>query len=292
MGKSGMKKRCLRFFKKNYFQTEKGFTMIELIVTITVLAVIAAFTIPSLLGFVDDAKAKDCRSKTNDIKRSYTDLVVDKGVEVPTKYRSFSIVDKIVIDKYGGETQVLDTEDETGSKVEKVYKGICPSGGIYLIQFVDTEESKGTEVEMHILCSCEGHTSDKAGVTHIAIRTLENDIKSDNSFIVSYFNAHPTSTLDSTGKNFAPDVQKILEFLGVDTKTTCSWRIEKIGEDYNIYWTETFIDDLQEGSEIYVTKYNVSTGKFYHAKTEVGVHSDGEKDIKHIETNANWIEDK
>ncbi len=87
MGKSGMKKRCLRFFKKNYFQTEKGFTMIELIVTITVLAVIAAFTIPSLLGFVDDAKAKDCRSKTNDIKRSYTDLVVDKGVEVPTKYR-------------------------------------------------------------------------------------------------------------------------------------------------------------------------------------------------------------
>ena len=39
--------------------------------------------------------------------------MVDKGVEVPTKYRSFSIVDKIVIDKYGGETQVLDTEDET-----------------------------------------------------------------------------------------------------------------------------------------------------------------------------------
>ena len=95
MGKSGMKKRCLRFFKKNYFQTENGFTMTGYELTITVLAVIAAFTIPSLLGFVDDAKAKDCRSKTNDIKRSYTDLVVDKGVEVPTKYRSFSIVDKL-----------------------------------------------------------------------------------------------------------------------------------------------------------------------------------------------------
>lgn len=279
--------------------------MIELIVVLVVLAIMAAFTVPSLSGFVEDAKAKDCRSKANDIKRLYIDSVIDKGVKEPKKYRSFSIVDKIVVDKYGGKTQIRDSEedvDKTGSKVEKIYTGICPSGGIYLIQFTDVEEgtpaseSEGeedknkAETTMRILCSCEGHTEDKAGISYMAIRTLENDIKSTNSVIRNYFSGHGSSTLDSTGATFAPDIQAILEKLGINTATTCSWRIVKTGNDYDIYWTETFINDLPLGTEIYVTKYNVSTGKFYYGKTTVGQHSDGDKNIKHIETDADWEE--
>ena len=40
--------------KKN----QKGFTLVELIVVLVILAILAAFTIPAMLGFVDDARAK------------------------------------------------------------------------------------------------------------------------------------------------------------------------------------------------------------------------------------------
>lgn len=40
--------------KKN----QKGFTLVELIVVLVILAILAAFTIPAMLGFIDDAKGK------------------------------------------------------------------------------------------------------------------------------------------------------------------------------------------------------------------------------------------
>lgn len=40
--------------KKN----QKGFTLVELIVVLVILAILAAFTIPAMLGFVNDARGK------------------------------------------------------------------------------------------------------------------------------------------------------------------------------------------------------------------------------------------
>ncbi|MEL7661672.1 type II secretion system protein [Acetobacterium wieringae] len=37
---------------------DKGFTLVEIIVVLVILAILAAFTIPTMLGFVNDAKGK------------------------------------------------------------------------------------------------------------------------------------------------------------------------------------------------------------------------------------------
>lgn len=39
-------------------KNNKGFTLVEIIVVLVILAILAAFTIPTMLGFVEDAKAK------------------------------------------------------------------------------------------------------------------------------------------------------------------------------------------------------------------------------------------
>lgn len=49
--------------KKN----QKGFTLVELIVVLVILAILAAFTIPAMLGFVNDAKDKAEISKAREI---------------------------------------------------------------------------------------------------------------------------------------------------------------------------------------------------------------------------------
>lgn len=40
------------------FKNEKGFTLVEIIVVLVILAILAAAAIPTMLGFVDDAKGK------------------------------------------------------------------------------------------------------------------------------------------------------------------------------------------------------------------------------------------
>ena len=44
----------MKKFKKN----QKGFTLVEIIVVLVILAILAAAAIPTMLGFVDDAKGK------------------------------------------------------------------------------------------------------------------------------------------------------------------------------------------------------------------------------------------
>jgi type IV pilus assembly protein PilA len=43
---------------KKSIKLKKGFTLVEIIVVLVVLAILAAFTIPTMLGFVADAKGK------------------------------------------------------------------------------------------------------------------------------------------------------------------------------------------------------------------------------------------
>lgn len=45
----------------------KGFTLVELIVVLVILAILAAFTIPAMLGFVEDAKSKASVTLTREV---------------------------------------------------------------------------------------------------------------------------------------------------------------------------------------------------------------------------------
>lgn len=44
----------------------RGFTLVEIIVVLVILAILAAFTIPAMLGFVEDAESKASLAKANE----------------------------------------------------------------------------------------------------------------------------------------------------------------------------------------------------------------------------------
>ena len=55
-----MRSVCLNNHKKR--QKTDGFTLVELIVTLVVLSILAAISVPAVLGFVDEGKAKECQA--------------------------------------------------------------------------------------------------------------------------------------------------------------------------------------------------------------------------------------
>lgn len=57
--------------KKN----QKGFTLVELIVVLVILAILAAFTIPAMLGFVDDARGKAAIAQAREVYMAYSTSV-------------------------------------------------------------------------------------------------------------------------------------------------------------------------------------------------------------------------
>lgn len=296
--------------KKSIPYQDKGFTMIELIVTITVLAVVAAFTAPSLLGFVEDAKIRDCRSKIADIKRAYSEEAIDMGVNHPSSYENFNLVDSAIRKsggKYSNGVTIPELSDEdrekTGIEKYKFYAGLCPQGGEYVISFIEDKEAVGTtstKTKIVVACTYPGHTEEQVNVSLIGLHTLENAINDKNSKIYEFYHGKPASDgnpavaaktghLDSTGKNYAPYVQELLASIGIDISSTSSWQIVKLNRQeanpnnldeewgYNIFWTEEKIDDFEIGADgfgpaVNVIKYNTGTKKYHYGTGKVKKH--------------------
>lgn len=64
--------------KKN----QKGFTLVELIVVLVILAILAAFTIPAMLGFINDAKGKANVAQAREVKMAYQSAATEISTKV------------------------------------------------------------------------------------------------------------------------------------------------------------------------------------------------------------------
>ena len=100
------------------YKNSSGFTLVELIIVLVILAILAAFTIPAMLGFVGNSKEKLCESARSDCLRYYQTQATEK---LPiTREEAIPILAKAIQNSYGDAT------------VENnVAKGVCPAGGEY-----------------------------------------------------------------------------------------------------------------------------------------------------------------
>ena len=65
-------------------KNQKGFTLVELIVVLVILAILAAFTIPAMLGFVNDARGKASIAEAREIYVAAQSAGSDKAAKTPT----------------------------------------------------------------------------------------------------------------------------------------------------------------------------------------------------------------
>jgi len=64
---------------------EKGFTLIEVLVTLVILGIIAAISVPSVFNLLDQAKEKVCLANRVGLKNSYLTFIQIEGIQDSTE---------------------------------------------------------------------------------------------------------------------------------------------------------------------------------------------------------------
>ncbi len=125
---------------------KEGFTLIEVIVVLVIIAILAAFTIPTFIGFIDKTHESECRARTEMLTRDCQEAqkkLTDSPTRVVKIERTNSadvdLMNKLffqaIEDEYG-----VDIEDPS-SKMQiiekdgrKMISGLCQDGGNYYVQ--------------------------------------------------------------------------------------------------------------------------------------------------------------
>lgn len=145
-----------------------GFTLVEIIVVLVILAVLAAFTIPAMLGWVSNSREKLCQIARYDIQRYYkTQAVGDRPMSADDAKMALQ---KAVVNSYGA-------DDLSGTDAIN----ICPSGGKYPLGGADikyTKSSDGVFYEVsEITCTKHGNIRPNLTSTKSVLESLMEEWK-------------------------------------------------------------------------------------------------------------------
>lgn len=186
-----------------------GFTLVEIIVTLVILAVLAAFTIPAMLGWVSNSREKLCQIARYDIQRYYkTQAVGDRPMSADDAKMALQ---KAVVNSYGA-------DDLSGTDAIN----ICPSGGKYPLGGADikyTKSSDGVFYEVsEITCTKHGNirpnlTSTKSILEQLKDTWTGNWTNGQSAFLADFKKANG-------GKFDTVDEVDLINAFGEDWKST------------------------------------------------------------------------
>lgn len=235
-------------------KNKKGFTLVEVIVVLVILAVLIAIAVPSVMKYIDDA---------NDAKI----LVQARPVLLASKSESARLYAEGTLETLPNDTnihkQIIEIADIDGELIDiELNKAHTASGDFIVkiedkyIQYNDIKESF--------------QFIDEADAINIFERINNALLKEDaKNIFLNYFKSRPNSNnLDSEGPNYGLKIKAELEKLGFNTNSY-SFRIWSENNSNTItIGTPKLTMDMQ-GKTVEVTRYDYGSSKDFSSEPKV-----------------------
>lgn len=236
---------------KNY---KKGFTLVEVIIVLVILAILIAIAVPSVMKYIDDA---------NDAKI----LVQARPVLLTSKSEAAKLYAKGTLETLPNDTrmhkQIIEIAGIDGELISiELNKAKTTSGDFVVkiqgkyIYYNDIKESFEFIDESNALNIVE----------RINNALLEEHAK---NIILNYFKDRPNSkNIDSEGPNYGTKIKEELEKLGFNSDSY-SFRIwcEDTSNTITIGTPKLTLDMV--GQSVEVTRYDYGTSKDFSSKPKV-----------------------
>lgn len=214
-------------------KNKRGFTLIELIVVVAIIAILIALIVPNVIRHVEKTQQVTCLGNIASLQREYYMEVVSGGDA------DYQAAWARAVDADGGEL--------SGNSLA----GICPGGGDMTVLLADD----GT---VSLTCSIHGNVIQKEYLPNLA-----QGVK-DSAAVQQYFaNKGAGSRLDSTARADAEatavPLLKELESKGIPVDVGTWSVLYKGSGKYEYYWSATDISDVTQyhtGDKVVVTRYD------------------------------------
>lgn len=214
----------------------KGFTLMELVVVIAILAILGLLLYPQVTKYLESSKQTVCRSNSRMI---YHEIMLDYSL--------------------GKSASDILTEYSTDDFAERK---VCPSGGVIIVKKIPTGFS--------VHCSLHGYVG---GVGANISWTNKNNLAEMMQQLLSMdelweiYNEgrvpNSNGTIDSSApeiNNFTSGVVTAFEAetgIKINDTGATSWSVQYIGKGkYYLYWTSVDINTVKAGDDIVVMRYN------------------------------------
>lgn len=215
-------------------KSDSGFTLIEIIIAVAILAILIGIAVPMILGHVNKTKKTVCDSNIQTLMDVY--LLRLAEADGPEE----AGISDVVADEF---PQAEVTE---GTATSCKCTGLCPAGGEYDISI--------TKEKLTVNCSVHGAISTATGNEFI-----EAAFKTD--VFEEYFFTKGKKSMDSEapGTVDTPYAQKIKDALkagGLVLDENSSWRIFKANDnEFNVFITDKNIAGMSVGDTVNAVKY-------------------------------------
>lgn len=230
----------------------QGFTLVELIIVLVIMAILAAAAIPTLMGYLDKTKSTICESQKGQMRRELTTL-------------EFS-------ETQGGSRKLGDGELQ---KLAEDLDYRCQQGGKYSV-------TRGTDGTVLVLCSVHD------AAYHYDMNDLLNSImgrddagNASRKNVLGYLSG-ANKKIDSTSPNGTRTkaIDAALKKLGHDLGANGiqSWmmqgqngnRQDSETNQYFLYWSTVDISKVKIGTWVKVIRYNSQNGEYEAGYAQVG----------------------
>ncbi|MFA5408311.1 MAG: LamG-like jellyroll fold domain-containing protein, partial [Bacilli bacterium] len=149
--------------------SEKGFTLVELLAVIVILAVILAIAVPSVSSIIEASRVKAYEANEASIIKATRDYLMENGSEAPQSVGDISYIQLSTLISNQYLNDVLDPKDKT----------VCNSHK----SIIKVEQVRKGEYEYEAFLTCNNYTSEDTNVPMVNTRVSGNQltVKADDN---------------------------------------------------------------------------------------------------------------